>query len=93
MNTLGDYSDLCRRLDDALNKVARQADFPTKTISACQELFLLESDGMVIINGFDYKGNGSFKSVKITKKGRELLNHGGYCNFNQRWQPSLFNEV
>lgn len=90
MTTLRDYSDLCRRLDDALNKVARQIDFPIKRISACPELFQLESDGMVVINGFDYKDNGSFKSVKITKKGREFLNRGGYCNFNQRWQPSLF---
>lgn len=92
MNTLGEYSNLCRRLDDALNKVARQEDFPIRTISACQELFQLESDGMVVINGFNYKDNGSFKSVEITKKGRDLLNRGGYCNFDQRWQPNLFDE-
>lgn len=69
MNTLGEYSGLCRRLDDALNKVAREVDSPIRTISACQELFQLESDGMVVINGFNYKDNGSFKSVEITKKG------------------------
>lgn len=92
MKTLGDYSDLCRRLDDTLIKVACGEDFPTKTISACFEVFLLESDGLVKINGFEPKKHGTFSSVEITQKGRELLNRGGYCDFDPEWQPNLFDK-
>lgn len=46
MNTLGEYSGLCRRLDKALRDVAEGREIPTKTIGTNFELFQLEEDGM-----------------------------------------------
>lgn len=81
MKTLGDYSNLCRRLDKALRDVAEGREIPTKTIGANFELFQLEEDGMVEIEGFNPLQHGSFDSVRITDKGRELLGRGGYSEF------------
>ena len=92
MDTLGQYSDLCRRLDRMLTAVADGEDFFDKTIGTQPELFMLEEDGMVEIVGFDWKKNGRFDSVRITQKGRELINRGGYSNFDKNWTPGLFNE-
>lgn len=81
MKTLGDYSNLCRRLDAALLKVVQGYDLPLKTMEMSPELFELEHDGMVEIQWFDWHSNGKFDSVKITDKGRELLSRGGYSKF------------
>lgn len=90
--TLGDYSGLCRRLDEALLKLARGHDVPVRKIGECPEIFQLEEDGMVEVRGFDWRNKGTFESVIVTPKGYELLNRGGYSDFNRNWEPNLFDE-
>ena len=70
-----------------LTAVADGEDFIDKTINNQPELFILEEDGMVEIVGFDWKKNGRFDSVRITQKGRELINRGGYSDFDRFWIP------
>ena len=89
MKTLGDYSNLCRRLEAALLKVAQGYDLSTKTIEMSPEIFELEHDGMVEIHEFDWKSNDKFDSATITDKGRELLSRGGYSKFKNPIRENL----
>lgn len=89
MKTLGDYSKLCRRLDDALKQSVNGIE---KLSLLCDTAFIygyLADDGIVDVayNEINLsKGKRPVKgyeisSVSITPKGRELLNRGGYSSF------------
>lgn len=90
MKTLGDYSKICQRMTELLQEVA---DNNISCNNAVPELlfFFLEKDKMIELHNIE--NNGTFEYATITDKGRELLNRGGYTDFDPNWQPNLFDKL
>ena len=100
MKTLGEYSRRCREFDIILESAAHGI----KNVPALSDMsaicYSLEYDGLVEIThsviNVGSKNNPikrrEITEVRITPKGRELLNRGGYSNFDTDWQPSLLDK-
>lgn len=87
MKTLGEYSRFCVELTDELRKVGK-GDIIVRDYSLNIILLTLEADGLIV----PIIPNGEFQKLELTDKGRELLNRGGYSNFDPNWQPNLFDK-
>lgn len=86
MDTLGDYSALCRKLDGALIEIETG-----RVVNGQDEIFqLLMEDGMIKIVEPDKADIHEHVGFYITERGRRLLCSGGYSAF--KTTPSFLPE-
>lgn len=76
MKTLGDYSEICRNLTDVMREIA-DGKIIVISIKFNLALLLLQTDGMIE----PIEDNGKLQTVRLSDKGRELLQRGGYSDF------------